>query len=58
MIEPEGAMVTVMFADLRGFTSFADQSTARKAIDHLNRFFALAIPCVHPARRLGPLAAR
>ncbi len=32
-IEPEWAMVTVMFVDIRGFTTFADRATAREAVD-------------------------
>jgi adenylate cyclase len=44
--EPEWAMVTVAFVDIRGFTTFADRSTAREAVDHLNGFFELAIPVV------------
>jgi adenylate cyclase len=42
--EPEWAMVTVMFADIRGFTSFADRSTARDAVAYLNEFFGLVVP--------------
>ena len=45
-VEPEWAMVTVAFVDIRGFTSFADRSTAREAVDHLNGFFELAVPVV------------
>ena len=37
-------MVSVMFVDIRGFTSFADRSTAREAVDCLNEFFELVIP--------------
>lgn len=37
-------MVSVMFVDIRGFTGFADRSTAREAVDLLNEFFELAIP--------------
>jgi adenylate cyclase len=42
--EPEWAMVTVMFADIRGFTAFADRSTAREAVTYLNEFFGLIVP--------------
>ena len=43
-IEPEWEMVTVLFVDIRGFTSFADRATAREAVDFLNEFFAVVIP--------------
>jgi class 3 adenylate cyclase len=46
-IEPEWAMVTVAFVDIRGFTSFADRSTAREAVDYLDEFFATVVPVVH-----------
>jgi adenylate cyclase len=46
MTEPEWAMVTVAFADIRGFTTFADRSTARQAVEYLNGFFELAVPVV------------
>ena len=45
-IEPEWAMVTVMFVDIRGFTAFADRSTAREATDFLNEFFEVVVPVV------------
>jgi adenylate cyclase len=45
-VEPEWAMVTVFFVDIRGFTSFSDRSTAREAVDYLNEFFELIIPLV------------
>lgn len=44
--EPEWAMVTVLFVDIRGFTTFADRSTAREAVDYLNEFFELVVPIV------------
>jgi class 3 adenylate cyclase len=44
--EPEWAMVTVAFVDIRGFTSFADRATAREAVDYLNEFFAATVPAV------------
>ena len=34
-VEPEWAMVTVVFVDIRGFTAFADRSTAREAVAYL-----------------------
>ena len=43
-IEPEWAMVTVLFVDIRGFTTFADRSTAREAVAYLNEFFGLVVP--------------
>jgi adenylate cyclase len=45
-VEPEWAMVTLAFVDIRGFTTFADRATAREAVDYLNEFFALAVPAV------------
>ncbi len=45
-VEPEWAMVTILFVDIRGFTTFADRSTAREAVDYLNEFFQLVIPIV------------
>ncbi|HWJ10337.1 MAG TPA: adenylate/guanylate cyclase domain-containing protein [Nocardioides sp.] len=45
-VEPEWAMVTVMFVDVRGFTTFADQATAREAVDLLNEFFGTVVPVV------------
>jgi adenylate cyclase len=45
-VEPEWAMVTVAFVDIRGFTTFADRATAREAVDYLNEFFAAAVPAV------------
>jgi len=43
-VEPEWAMVTVMVVDIRGFTTFADRSTAREAVAYLNEFFGLVVP--------------
>jgi len=45
-VEPEWEMVTVLFVDIRGFTSFADRSTARDAVDFLNEFFGVVVPVV------------
>ena len=43
-VEPEWAMVTVLFVDIRGFTTFADHSTAREAVAYLNEFFGVVVP--------------
>jgi adenylate cyclase len=39
-------MATILFADIRGFTSFADRATAREAVDYLNDFFEVVVPIV------------
>ena len=36
--------MTVLFADIRGFTTFADRSTAREAVAYLNEFFGVVVP--------------
>jgi len=43
-VEPEWAMVTVVFVDIRGFTAFADHSTAVEAVAYLNEFFGVVVP--------------
>jgi class 3 adenylate cyclase len=43
-VEPEWEMVTVLFVDVRGFTTFADRATAREAVEYLNDFFAVVVP--------------
>jgi class 3 adenylate cyclase len=43
-------MATLVFVDIRGFTTFADSATAREAVEFLNEFFATTIPVVE---RLG-----
>ena len=45
-VEPEWELLTVMFADIRGYTRFADRVTAREAADFLRRFFDVVIPIV------------
>ncbi len=58
LVEPEWAMVTIVFVDIRGFTIFADRSTAREAVAYLNEFFGLVVPILtghggHPNKLLG-----
>jgi adenylate cyclase len=43
-VEPQWEMVTVLFIDSRGFTTFADRSTAREAVEFLNEFFGVVVP--------------
>jgi adenylate cyclase len=45
-VEPEWALVTILLADIRGFTAFADRGTAREAAEHLSGFFEVAVPVV------------
>jgi adenylate cyclase len=43
-LEPHEVEVTVMFLDIRNFTSFAEKATARQVIDRLNAFYQLVVP--------------
>lgn len=40
----EDAMVTLLFVDIRDFTSFADRATAREAVALLNEFYGVVVP--------------
>lgn len=44
--EPEWSIATIAFVDIRGFTTFADRSTAHEAVGYLNDFFAVAVPVI------------
>ena len=46
MSEPEWELLTVLFADIRGYTTFADRATARAAAEFLRGFFDVVIPIV------------
>jgi adenylate cyclase len=46
-VEPEWALVTIAFVDIRGFTSFSDRATAREAVAFLDEFFTTVVPVVH-----------
>jgi len=43
-VNGEHAMVSVVFVDIRDFTSFADRATARDAVALLNEFFGVVVP--------------
>jgi adenylate cyclase len=50
--------VTVLFADIRGFTAYADVADARDVVARLNNLFALVVPVLrdyggHPNKYLG-----
>ena len=49
-VEPEWAMATLAFVDIRGFTGFADRSTALEAVEYLDKFFELVVPIVESHR--------
>jgi class 3 adenylate cyclase len=40
------ASVTVLFADLGGFTAYAEHRAPSEVVDLLNRYFALALPAI------------
>jgi class 3 adenylate cyclase len=46
LLEGEDVEVTVMFVDIRDFTSFAERSSARETVAYLNDFFGLIVPIV------------
>lgn len=43
-VEARDALVTVLFVDIRDFTSFAHRSTARETVALLNEFFGVVVP--------------
>src|SRR3954454_7541534 len=46
MLEGEEIEVTVMFLDIRGFTTFAERSSAREVVARLNEFFGEIVPVI------------
>ena len=46
LLEGEDVEVTVLFVDIRDFTSFAERSTARETVNYLNDFFGLVVPII------------
>jgi adenylate cyclase len=43
-VEARDALVTVLFVDIRDFTSFAHRATARESVALLNEFFGVVVP--------------
>lgn len=43
----EIADVTILFADLGGYTSFSDRHSPREVVELLNSLFAAALPAIH-----------
>jgi class 3 adenylate cyclase len=57
-IEGEETEVTIVFVDIRDFTSFAERASAREAVAHVNDFLELVVPIVtrhggHPNKFVG-----
>ena len=50
LLEGEQVEATILFVDIRNFTAFAENASAREAVAHLNDFFGLVVPCVIEAR--------
>jgi adenylate cyclase len=46
-VQPEWAMATIAFVDIRGFTTFAERAGAREAVEYLNAFYAVVVPVLH-----------
>jgi class 3 adenylate cyclase len=46
LLEGEEREATLMFVDVRDFTSFAERASAREAVAQLNDFFGLVVPIV------------
>ena len=46
MLEGVDVEVTVLFLDIRDFTAFAERSTAREVVAHLNEFYEEVVPCL------------
>jgi len=58
IVEGTELEVTVMFVDIRSFTTLADTSTPTEVVAYLNQFFGLVLPLVrkhhgHPNKLLG-----
>jgi adenylate cyclase len=50
ILEGEEVEVSVLFLDIRSFTAFAEQSSAREVVARLNEFFEEVVPVLHRHR--------
>ena len=50
LLEGEQVEATMLFVDIRDFTAFAENASAREAVAQLNDFFGLVVPIVIEAR--------
>jgi len=57
-VEPEWAMATILFADIRGFTTLAERVSALEAVAFLNAFFDVALPVIERHGGFAPPASR
>lgn len=46
MLEGEEVEISVLFLDVRGFTSYVERSSARDVVEVLNRLFELIVPII------------
>src|SRR5581483_7816709 len=46
-LQGEEVEVSVLFLDIREFTSFAERSSAREVVARLNEFFSEVVPVLH-----------
>ncbi len=46
MLEGDEAEVSILFLDIRDFTSFAERASAREVVTRLNEFYELVVPIV------------
>jgi class 3 adenylate cyclase len=46
LLEGEEVEVSVLFVDIRDFTPFAENASAREAVAYLNEFFGLVVPII------------
>ncbi|HYF24943.1 MAG TPA: adenylate/guanylate cyclase domain-containing protein [Baekduia sp.] len=47
VLEGEEVEVTVLFLDIRGFTAFAEHTSAREVVQRLNDFYDRVVPILH-----------